>query len=78
MDVALLLWGISTSLCAALVLVQRQSAIHEIEAGFAFLIPTAIGSAAVINRMPTTAKPPESLCTPEPAAAGENIRGIRG
>ena len=60
MSVLLLLWGGFAALYGFIALAGSKSAIHEIEAGLAFLIATvAIGSAAIIDQLKKNAAKPE-------------------
>ena len=76
MGVLLLLWGGFAAFYGFMVLAGAKSAIHEIEAGLAFLIATvAIGSAAILDQLRKNAKALEAPPAAEPSAADQNVWG---
>lgn len=76
MGVLLLLWGGFAGLYGFLMLSDAKSAIHEIEAGLAFLIATvAIGSAAIIDQLRKNAKASKTPPATEPSGAEQNVWG---
>ena len=71
MRYALLLWGVLAGLYGLLVLANAASAIHEIEAGVAFMIATmSIGLAGVIEAIEKTGSAPVAALAPSAAAPG--------
>lgn len=65
MSTLLFLWGILIAICGFLLFASARSAIHEIEAGLAFVIATvAIGCGAIVYQLKENGK--EKNPKPEP------------
>ena len=71
MKYALLIWGVLAGLYGLLVLANAASAIHEIEAGVAFIIATvSVGLAGVIEAVENAGRAPLAASAPPTAASG--------